>query len=323
MTVAIPSKNQNATQVINSDYWRVYHSKETLERADALITTYMISSTGVNLHIDAYEQPHKNAPVIIFNHGGGGYSRLFVPLALELYDSGYTVVLPDQRGQGLSEGVRGDFVLPQLVRNIVDATQWARQKYAGKLFMAGASQGGALTYYAVAAGAPVAAMICHNLYDFGNPKNIMAAARFSALRNIYGFPSLFELILKMGATLLPQLHLNVNLLSRFDKMVDERAVGFLEKYMKDPYPIRAFNLRYLASTFTTPPAVPLEENAMPVLVINQSRDEMVSPKATLVNYERLGGDKQYVEIDYGHWAIGGGFEQEWVALADGFFKQFM
>ncbi len=323
MTVAIRSKKQNPTQAINSDYWRVYHSEKALERADDLLKTYKISSTGVGLHIDAYEQTQKDAPVIVFNHGGGGYSRLFVPLALELYDAGYTVVLPDQRGQGLSEGTRGDFTLPQLVQNIVDATEWARNHYAGKLFMAGASQGGALTYYAVAAGAPVEAMICHNLYDFGNPKNIMAAARFSALRHIPGFPAIFKSILSIGGALLPQLHLNVNLLSRFDKMVDERAVGFLDKYMKDPYPVRAFNLRYLASTFTTPPAIPFARNSKPVLVINQSRDQMVSPQATRVNYERLGGDKQYVEIDYGHWAMGGGFEQEWVAITDKFLKQFV
>ncbi len=323
MTITLQSIYQQSTHEVNSDYWRVYHSKETLERAVSLLKTYQISSTEVRLHIDAYEQNEKDAPIIIFNHGGGGYSRLFVPLALELYDAGYTVILPDQRGQGLSEGKRGDFILSQLVQNIVDVTTWAKTQYTGSVFIAGASQGGALTYYAVAAGAPATAMVCHNLYDFGKPKNMMAASRFSALRGIPGFPTIFKFVMGYAAFLVPNLQVNVNLLSRFDKMVDERAVGFYEKYLLDPYPIRRFNLRYLLSTITTPPAVPLEQNSVPVLVINQSRDKMVSPRATLVNYERLGGDKQYVEIDYGHWAIGGGFEQEWVALVDKFLKRFL
>lgn len=307
----------------NRPYWEIYHSKDDLERSQRLRQTYMLHSTGVNLHIDAYEQADPLAPVLIFNHGGGGYSRLFIPLALKLYDKGYTVLLPDQRGQGLSDGARGDFTIAQATKNILDVAHWARETYAGTLFMAGGSLGGGLTYYAAAAGAPVTAIICHNLYDFGNPRNALALSRFSMLRHIPGVPSLFRYMLLLGARLVPTLRLPRQLVGRFEKMVDPRVAGFYDQYVQDPIPVKSFPLSNLASMFNTSPAIPLEKNTMPALVINQKRDEMVTPMATLENYNRLGGKTQYVEIDYGHWAIGDRFEEEWVGLVDSFLKQFL
>lgn len=306
---------------IHSDYWRVYHAPEVLARADALRTVYHIDSTGTQLHLDAYEQPDSHAPVIIFNHGGGGYSRLFIPLALELHRRGYTVLIPDQRGQGLSGGNRSDFIMSQFVQNIVDVAQWARNRYPGRLFMAGGSLGGALTYKAAAAGAPVEAIICHNLYDFSNPRDTLAVSRFAPLANIPGIPALFAFITGLAATILPGLRIPYYLLGKFDRMVDERNTDFYTHYQQDPYPIQAISLRYMASTFRTPPAIPLEHNTLPVLVINQTRDRMVSPAVTRRNYDRLGGPKQYAEIDYGHWAMGNGFESEWVDIVDSFLQQ--
>jgi pimeloyl-ACP methyl ester carboxylesterase len=305
-----------------SDYWRIYHSPDVLARAEQLRTDSTLFSTGVHLHLDVYAQPDQDAPILIFNHGGGGYSRLFIPLALALYDYGYTVIVPDQRGQGLSEGARDDFLMSQFVQNIVDVVHWARQHYTGKLFMAGGSLGGALTYKAAAAGAPVSAIVCHNLYDFGNPRDALAVSRFAAFAGLPIIPSLVARATHIAASLLPKLRVPYWLLGKFDKMVDERNTDFYGRYQHDPYPIKRVTLRYINSLFNTPPAIALENNPLPILVINQTRDKMVSPAVTKHNFERLGGDKAYVEIDYGHWAMGMGFEQEWSAIVDHFFKQF-
>jgi pimeloyl-ACP methyl ester carboxylesterase len=292
--------------VTDQAYWRNYHDAETLAEADRLRVSHRVESTGVGLNVDTYEQADsataagQMAPVIIFNHGGGGYSRLFLPLVLALYGRGYTVVVPDQRGQGLSEGDRSDFEMGQFVQNIIDVARWARARYAGPLFLAGGSLGGALTYNAVADGAPVMAGICHNLYDFGWAKDTLAVSRFAPLAGIPGVAVTFSAITRLAGAVLPRLRLPYRLLGRFDKMVDARAVGFYETWKRDPLPIKRVSLRYMASTFDTPPAIPLEQNRMPILVINQTRDEMVSPAVTRRNYERLGGPVEYVEIDYGH-----------------------
>ena len=92
---------------MKSDYWHVYYAQNVVEYSEKLCEEFEIRSTGVNIHVDVYSNPKPNAPVVIFNHGVAGYCRLFVQLAILLYECGYTVVLPDQRGQGLSGGRRG------------------------------------------------------------------------------------------------------------------------------------------------------------------------------------------------------------------------
>ncbi|MCU0500043.1 MAG: lysophospholipase [Anaerolineae bacterium] len=306
---------------MNTDYWRIYHDQNTLAWGDTHCRTHTLLSTGVRLHLDLYEQADRSAPVMIFNHGGGGYSRLFIPIAHALYERGYTVILPDQRGQGLSEGDRGDFTIGQHVENIVDVAQWARKTYDGPLYMGGGSLGGGLTYYAAAAGAPVDALILHNLYDFGPGGDGLALSRLAPLSQIPGFAALSRIMSTIAARLLPGLKIPYRWLGVFERMVDERAVGFYEQWRADPYPIQAVSLRYLHSLMTTPPAIPFERNRLRVLVINQKRDRMVRPEVTRRNYERLGGDKHYVEIDYGHWAMGAAFVSEWTAIVDGFLRR--
>lgn len=312
--------NQEMHKQRKPDHWRSYHTADVLAQAEKTRKSYTIESTGVRIHIDMYEQQASDAPVLIFNHGGGGYSRLFLPLALELHRAGYTVLLPDQRGQGLSGGSRSDFEMGQFVTNIVDAAHWARKRYTGPLFMAGASLGGALTYNAAAAGAPVQAIICHNLYDFGDPQDTLAVSKFAPLAHVPGIAALFAKATRLLAALAPRMRLPYMMLGKFDKMVDERNKDFFPLYRHDPYPIRWITLRYLASTFYTAPAIPFEKNTVPVLVINQTRDQMVDPAVTLKNYHRLGGEKRYAEIDFGHWAIGHGFEAEWVKIVDDFLR---
>ena len=302
-----------------NDYWRIYHSPEMLERADALRETHSITSTGVRIHIDVYPQASADAPVFIFNHGGGGYSRLFIPLALALHERGYTVVLPDQHGQGLSDGDRGDFTLGQCIQNVVDVSHWARERYTGKLILSGASFGSGITFNAAAAGAPADALICHNLYDLGDPRSALILSRFAFLTHIPGMARLSALNIRLLARVLPSLRIPFLWLGIFEHMVDDRHDGqFYPRWKADPYPIRAVSLRYLASVANTPPAHPLEANRLPILVINPMLDKMTTPEETRRNYERLGGEKQYVEIPYGHWALGDDFVQTWVSAVDDF-----
>ncbi len=301
-------------------YWKRYFTPDVVAQVERIKQDMYIMSTGVRIHMDVYEQPDKRAPVLMFNHGGGGYSRIFAPLALAMHARGYTVVLPDQRGQGYSDGDRGDFTLAQCVQNIVDAAQWARQRYAGKLFMAGGSVGGGLTYKAAAAGAPVDAIICHNLYDFGSARDALSVSRFAFASDLPLLPDIFAASTRMMASLLPSLKLPFMLLGKFESMVDERDPDFFNIWREDPLPIKNISLRYMASTFATPPAIPYEQNRMRVLVVNQTRDKMVSPAVTRRNYERLSGDKHYVEIDYGHWATGAQFIAEYVEILERYLR---
>ncbi|HRE28253.1 MAG TPA: alpha/beta fold hydrolase [Anaerolineales bacterium] len=299
-------------------YWKTYLDADVIARCEAVRRDAIVESTGVALQVDLYEQTDPKAPVLIVNHGGGGYSRLFVEPALELHRRGYTVVAPNQRGQGYSAGDREDFTIGELVENIVDVTIWARLRYSGSLYLLGGSIGSGLVYNAAASGAPVDALICHNLYDFGRIGDSLALSRFAALGRVPGFSAMMAALLKGLSAVMPGQRVPFGALGNFKAMVDDRDQRFFALWRNDPLPIRAVTLRYLRSTFTTPARIPFERNMLPILVINPTRDRMVSPAVTRQNFLRLGGPVAYAEIDYGHWATGAAFVAEYVALVDGF-----
>ncbi|MFZ6654115.1 alpha/beta hydrolase [Undibacterium sp. TJN19] len=294
-------------------YWHCYHDAATLSRAAALRRVHHVPSTGVDLHVDVYAQQDQAAPVLVLNHGGGGYGGLFVGLALAFHARGYTVVVPDQKGQGRSGGAQGDFTVAESVQNIVDVALWARSQFGGNLFLSGGSIGGGLTYAAAAAlhqhGLPPAAIVCLNLYDFGDPHTGLGFTRLSALAQIPGMAVLCKYASLALASLLPGLRLPYRPLARFRHMLDERDQvdlpgGFYTKWQADPCTLRTVTARYFASMLATPFCIPLESNTdIPVLVINQKRDRMVSPQLTLDGYQRLAGPKKYVEIDCGHFSL--------------------
>lgn len=311
----------------NQTYWHCYHDPALLARVLAVVQTRHLQSTGVELHIDLYQQPDKAAPVLILNHGGGGYGGLFVGLALAFYEQGYTVIVPDQKGQGRSGGAMGDFTVAEAVQNIVDVAAWARQEFSGLLYLCGGSIGGGLTYAAAAAltkqGKPPAAAVCLNLFDFGDPVTGLAFTRFAALAKMPGLAKTCRIISGLLAKLAPHIRLPYRPLARFENMMDERdlATGFYAKWQADPLTLRTVTARYFASMLDTAFAIPLEENKqVPVLVINQKRDKMVKPQLTLDCYQRLSGQKAYVEIDWGHFSLQTEFNAELIHLGTEWLK---
>ncbi|MFZ6711724.1 alpha/beta fold hydrolase [Undibacterium sp. TC9W] len=314
--------NINMNQARSSQtYWHCYHDPALLARVLAVVQTRHLLSTGVELHIDLYRQQDKTAPVLILNHGGGGYGGLFVGLALAFYEQGYTVIVPDQKGQGRSGGAMGDFTVAEAVQNIVDVAAWARTEFSGPLYLCGGSIGGGLTYAAAAVlakqGRPPVAAVCLNLYDFGDPVTGLAFTRFAALANIPGLAKACRAMSVLLAKLAPRMRLPYRPLARFENMMDERdlATGFYAKWQSDPLTLRTVTARYFASMLDTAFVIPLEANTqVPVLVINQKRDKMVNPQMTRDCYQRLSGQKTYAEIDWGHFSLEPEFNAELVTL---------
>jgi pimeloyl-ACP methyl ester carboxylesterase len=312
-------RNEQHRLGAGSTYWHRYCDSETLSRGDALREVVALRSAGVTMHLDVYPHPDPAAPVVVFNHGGAGYCRLFVPLALRFHARGYTVVLPDQRGQGFSGGARGDYTIAECTQNIVDAAQWARGRFGGPIFLAGGSLGGALSYYAAAAGAPASAIACLNLFDFGSD-DALHFSRLAPLAAFAGGPKLARTLLALLRPL-DWIRLPAHALARFDKLMDDRDAAFQRQWQADPIPPTRLSLRQVASNLTTPPAVPFEHNTVPTLVLNQARDRMVDPAITQRNYARLGGQKRYHELDYGHWSSAPAFWDALVAACDDWFRE--
>ncbi|NDJ63175.1 MAG: hypothetical protein GYB67_18795, partial [Chloroflexi bacterium] len=243
----------------------------------------------------------------------------FIPQALALYDRGYTMILPDQYGQGFSGGGRGDFAVELFVQNVIDVAHWARDRYSGPLAMGGGSLGSAVTYLAAAGGAPVAALILHNLYDFGPHGDALNLSRFAPLRHVPGAQAVMRTMIGLGAQIAPRLRIPFRLLGDFSTMVD--TPGFYDVWRTDPVPIKAVTLRYMRSLFNSPAAIPFEANRLPALVINPVRDQMTSPEVTWDNYQRLGGPKAYVALERGHWSVDEATAQLWADHADAFLQE--
>ena len=302
-------------------YWRTYFDETIVEQAEAIRSSHTLTSRHVRIHVDAYEQAASAAPIFIFNHGGGVYSRLFTALAVELFALGYTVLLPDQVAHGLSGGTPQQLTVETMIQNVVDATAWARERYAGPIILSGASLGSAVVAHAVAAGAPADLIVCHNLYQFGRVDNVVAFSRTPWAANLPLLPSVMPKVTAFLANQLPDLSLPYRLMGYFDRMVDERDAGFYEKWLADPVPMERVTLAYVNSMLSSKIAVPLAENERPFLVINPTRDKMVSPELTRRNYERLGGPKAYLELPYGHWSVSEAFLEEWTTAVHDWIQQ--
>ena len=163
--------------------------------------------------------------------------------------------------------------------------------------MMGGSVGGALTYYAAVAGAPVVAIACLNLFDFGNGRDGLLISRLAPLAK----SALLARLLTRGMQLLKPLgwlRIPFNWLGAFDKLMDDRDREFQAQWHADPIPPRLVSLHALASNLNTSPAIPFEDSPIPVLVINQKYDQMVDPQATRQNYERLKAPKNYLEVPF-------------------------
>lgn len=324
----IPTPGGPAAAATADTYWHGYYPPALVAEIEAVRRAASLESTGVRLHVDVYAQADAAAPVLILNHGGGGYSGMFAGMALACHRRGYTVVVPDQKGQGLSGGARGDFTLGEAVRNIVDVAHWARRTFAGTLYMAGGSLGGGLSYAAAAElvlqGQPPAALFCLNLYDFGDPRQAIAFTRFAALARAPGLASAARWSMRVLARLAPRLRLPYRPLAHFRHMLDRRdeASGFYAKWQADPHTLTTVTARYLASMFDTPAAIRFEDNrALAVLVVNQRRDRMIAPAWTRASFARLGGTCRYAEIDWGHFSLQPAFTDTLARLGDDWFRQ--
>jgi hypothetical protein len=236
--------------------------------------------------------------------------------------------MPDLKGHGRTGGAgaaKGDWTIPELAQNIVDVVAWTRQHYQGPIFAGSGSIGTGFLYNAVAMGAEVSAVATLQFYGLDDPRTPLLLSKFAALANAPGLARVMQVQKRLLARLAPKLRLPYLAMAYWDNMLDERdkSKGFVPKWKRDPFTPRTITLAAFASMQNSPPAVPLEQNCTPWLVMNTMRDTMVPPQVTTDTYARLGGTKQYVEIDWGHYSLHPEFMEEFVRHNDAWFRRHM
>ena len=298
------------------DYWQLAFPPDFVRWAKAHLVTYRIPSGDVGINLDVYCQPSKTAPVVVMVHGLMTYGRLFLPMVRGFHERGYTVICPDLMGNGFSGGVRGDTPVGSAAAALVNATLWARQRFDGPIFLLGISLGGAVAYAAAAAGAPVTAVSCLDLFTFDD---------HDALRQNTMTPQLISLLPLLRALAVPfgWVRIPTSWINSMEHVVAPAEAPLVQTWFRDPLLPRGMSLRTIVSAGYTPPAVPLEQNTIPVLVLNQAHDHVLDPAVTREAYQRLGGPKKYVEFaDSPHWSFEQPFTDRIVNESDAWFKEY-
>jgi alpha-beta hydrolase superfamily lysophospholipase len=298
------------------DYWRLCYAPDYVRWADSHLTTARIPSGELGIHLDIYTQDDPAAPIVILAHGMLTYGRLLLPLVRSFYSRGYTVIVPDQPGNGYSSGIRGAATVGESTACLVDTALWARQHYDGPLYLMGISLGGPLAYAAAAAGAPISALACVDLFTFDDHTSLRKLVAQPWIVNL--LPLLRILSIPFGWVRLP-----VTWLHRMENVISPDENEILATWTKDPLPPHETSLRALVSAAYTPPVVPLERNTIPTLVLNQECDKVLDPAVTRTNYDRLGGPKRYVELTgAAHWSFRLTFFERIVSECDTWFDRY-
>ena len=298
------------------DYWRRYLSADTLGWADDHVKTLRIPAGNIGIHLDVYARPETNAPVIVLAHGMLTYGKLYLPLVQAFFARGYTVISPDFPGNGFSGGTRGDNTAGETAAALVETTLWARQRYDGPLYLFGMGLGGPVAYAAAVAGAPVSAIACIDLFTFDDQ---------AALRRVFTHPRLADLLpaTRVLAKAFGWVRIPVQWVHRVDQIVAPTESASLAFWRVDPLVPRVISLRSLVSAANTPPAVGLEHNKVPTLVINQGKEHVLDPTVTRASYDRLGGPKRYVELaSSDHWSFAPAFSATIADACDAWFRAY-
>ena len=285
----------------NRTYWHRYapwFGQATIDAIERTVEDVWIESAGGQIHLSLFSHPKPAEAIgsVVVSHGIAGYGRLITPLGLRLMERGFNVVLPDLAGYGFNAARRGDWTWPQFVQNLLDTLNATQARCGGPLFLAGMSLGGPLAYYAACHRPDLAALACYCLYDYRDAEFLADVSRFGRLT------PLARRLTTAAAKLLPRLRLPAELVVSYRYVAEDRQ--FVALLRRDPLAGTTISLRAVDSMFRAIPAIEFEQFALPTVVLQPDSDKMLDPKWSRICYERLGCEKEYVEIpNCGHWTL--------------------
>lgn len=221
-------------------------------------------SDGLHLHLDVIVKD-RNAPTLVFVPGTATYALCFAEFLYLLSNEGYNVVGLDPRGHGLSEGVRGDYTISELIRDTQAAITYAIENFNENVSVVGCSQGGIVAFYVAAADDRVKSVVCQNFADLTDPRT-MSASRHPFL-SVFLTP-----IIRKAAKYFPQKQIPVTLYIDHSKLHVKHYGNLLNFLHQDPLALKSISMRALNSLTTTRLAVPIERIKTPVMVLHPEND---------------------------------------------------
>lgn len=277
------------------DFWKNYMEKwwekDLIKKWKENVTIDEIKSNGRTINLEIYDIGNENAPTIIFAHGIAGYARLLLPFTMPLFERGFNLVVPDMQGYGYNDGLKGDFEWNAHKQNLIDAAEYARSRFKGKLVIGGASMGGPLAYAAACEDEKIDALICWCLMDFADREFMLNET--STKKFTYMLIPLFKIMSKLFG----KMRLRTYRLISYDTLTDSKEFNQLIK--QDPQAGTHITLKGTTSLVLQSKPKKLHELfKIPTLVLQPGADKMTPKYYTQKVFEKLGSkNKKYVEID--------------------------
>ncbi|MFZ2399117.1 MAG: alpha/beta fold hydrolase [Smithella sp.] len=248
--------------------------KISIDRS-ALTETYL-NANGFKLHLDVFSIG-KNAPTVVFIPGTSVYARFYIEVMYKIFKQGFNVVGFDPRGHGLSSGTRGDYTVNEIVDDTLAVVKYARERFGGKVAIAGSSQGGIVAFYAA---------VCHNLADLNGKDNLA----LSQLR-----PPLFMVPLaEFLANVYKSYAIPISLYLDLSREKSKSGTDASTLFKNDPMTFKWISIRALGSLMHTDLAQPVEKIKVPIMLIQAENDTIFPNKYVDDIFKRLTCKKKYL-----------------------------
>ena len=244
-----------------------------------------IEANGISLHLDVFFAG-KNAPTLVFIPGTSVYAKFYIEFMYKMYLQGFNVVGFDPRGHGLSSGPRGDYTINEIVDDTLAVVKYARERFGGKVAIAGSSQGGMVAFYAAARDDSIAAAVCHNLADLNGKDNLV----LSQLR-----PPLFMVPLaEFMAGLYKSYSIPIFLYLDLSKEKFKSGTDADTLLKNNPVAVKWITFRALGSLMHTDLAKPVEKITVPIMLVHAEKDTIFPQKYVEDIFNRLTCKKKYL-----------------------------
>jgi pimeloyl-ACP methyl ester carboxylesterase len=174
----------------------------------------------------------------------------------------------------------------EIVDDALAVVAYARQRFGGKVTVAGSSQGGMAAFYAAARDDSLAAAVCHNIADLNGRDNL----QLSQLKIPEWMVPVNLALLKLYGQFAVPISLYLDLSKEFLKDGTDAATYVSE----DPLCVTWIKLRALGSLMKTDLAQPVEDITVPVMLIHSDRDNIFPQQYVEDIYNRLNCSKAYL-----------------------------
>ncbi|MBN2160310.1 MAG: alpha/beta fold hydrolase [Spirochaetes bacterium] len=219
------------------------------------------------------------SPTLVFMPGTTCYAQVYIEFMYTMHRQGFNVIGVDMRGHGMSSGLRGDYTINGLVDDLLAGVKYARDRFGGRVAVAGSSQGGMVAFYAAARDDSLAAAVCHNLADLNGKENLVLTR--------FRMPQFLVPVAGFMSWLYGSYSIPVSIYLDLDREHVKDGMPISRFVKENPQMVGWITIRALGSMMRTDLAKPVEAIRVPVMMLYSDGDS-IFPQAYVEGiYNRL------------------------------------